>query len=178
MVNIIEEFGKYPAPHIIVASPPCQSFSMAACMKGGNASWRFDTNSKYGIVQREEQEYEGTRYNYDRQIKFSSLGLKCVLNTIKLIQHFKPKYWYIENPERSLLWNVVEHHLEGFSNVAWYCSYGAPYKKPTKFYSNVELELKQELPKQKLISFEYAGSGINRSQIPLELLRDIFKKFK
>ncbi len=54
--NIIEVFERLqlPKPDYIIASPPCNSFSRAAAMKGGNGSWR-NVNGK--LVERERRIY-------------------------------------------------------------------------------------------------------------------------
>jgi hypothetical protein len=33
----------------------------------------------------------------------AKLGKKCLENTLSIIEYFKPKYFYIENPKLSLM---------------------------------------------------------------------------
>lgn len=186
--KINDYFDKFPKPDIITASPPCQSFSIASAMKSvyqdkneaGNACWKY-TKGVDILKRRVAYEYEGTRYKADVQIEKARIGQWCIVNTVKLINYYKPKYWYIENPERSLIWKFIRNNLNnqiyGHFNTGWYGSYGTDYKKPTTFFSNVEIDLKRT--KKNYISFEYSSkAGIDRSYIPEGIIRDIFKEFK
>ncbi len=173
---------KLPKPDIIVASPPCMSFSRAAAMKYketiGNATWYY----KEGILrEREREHYKGKRYKYESQMEKARIGRLCIENTLKIIQYFKPKYFYIENPAMSLLWEYKKLNLninKGFYNKTIYGAYGTIYKKPTIFYSNIKLDLKQTSDK-KFKSFEYASKqGIDRSYVPPKLLKEIIEQFK
>ncbi len=59
------------------------------------------------------------------------------------------------------------------NNVSYGC-YGAPYKKPTIFYSNSLFNLISKCDK-KFVSFEYAAKmGIERSIIPEKIIQEIF----
>lgn len=135
-----KQLSELPSPDIIVASPVCSSFSKAACLAGGNATWRIDGDK---ITLRPESDYIGTRYNAQRQINNGKLGIALIDNTINIINHFKPKFWYIENPASSLIWKVVNGKLDSHDNVADYCMYGLEWKKPTRFLSNIDLNLKK-----------------------------------
>lgn len=67
---------------------------------------------------------------------------KIVLKTIELIKEVKPKYWIIENPETSLL--KKQDFMKDLPFVdASYCKYNLPYRKQTRFWTNIpNLELK------------------------------------
>ena len=47
--KLFDELDKLPKPDLIIASPPCESWSVASAMWGGNASWKQET----GAVNRE-----------------------------------------------------------------------------------------------------------------------------
>ena len=100
--NIIDFFKKYPKPDIIVASPLCQSFSSVLSMKGGGTPFWKLNNTKDRIVLRTIKEFNELKSGFTKnlnpstQLFIAKLGKKCIDNTIKLIEHYKPKYWYIE----------------------------------------------------------------------------------
>jgi hypothetical protein len=75
--------------------------------------------------------------------------------TIKIIETFQPKYWYIENPAFSRIWLYIKKYInffDGIDNFTHYKAYGKEYpKKPTKFLSNIFLNLKQTKEKSKVI---------------------------
>ena len=175
-------FNKYERPDIIVASPMCQSFSRAAAMKAGdvkgNATWYYGSN---GLTLRPPEHYIGKRYNYERQNTNGNIGANAIERTIEIIEHFKPKYWYVENPQMSMIWDYIKLNMGkeiGIPNVAHYGCYDRPHKKPTTFLSNVKMELRKDCDK-KYVSFEYSSTqGIKRSGIPHQLIRDIFEYFK
>ncbi len=131
--------------------------------------------------EREREHYLNKRYKYESQMKKAKIGRLCIENTLNIISYFKPKYFYIENPAMSLLWEYKKLNLninKGFYNKTIYGAYGTIYKKPTIFYSNIKLDLKQTSDK-KFKSFEYASKqGIDRSYVPPKLLKEIIEQFK
>ena len=65
---------------------------------------------------------------------------KNVLKAIELIKEFKPKFWIIENPQTSLLKN--QEFMKDLPFVdASYCKYGYPYRKQTRFWTNLSIQL-------------------------------------
>jgi len=65
---------------------------------------------------------------------------KNVLKTIELIKMLKPKFWVIESPQTGLLKN--QEFMEDLPFVdASYCKYGLPYRKQTRFWTNLPIEL-------------------------------------
>lgn len=142
----------YPQPDIILASPLCQSFSTVMNMKNGTAGWEL-INDHYEI--RTKESFETNKSGFVRQCKYddikarAQLGKRCLENTIRIIEHFKPKYWYIENPKNSLMWKVMEKNYFTFykdkiKNCTNYNNYGFIIKKPTCFLSNINLSLSNE----------------------------------
>ncbi len=192
--DLKEELDKLPKPDIIAASPMCNSFSTASGMKGSGASgWEYvlDENGERTekIYIRPREHFENSRLKYENAFPKAVLGERAIINTIEIIQEYKPKYWYIENPRGSLIWKYIEGNLgfnKGIKNLAHYLAYDEDYfKKPTIFLSNINLNLKTTKEKAKIeINTRLKGRRIknkasikDRSNIPEQLLKDIINKF-
>lgn len=176
--KLLQLMSKYPKPDIIVSSPICSSFSIATAMKGGNASWKFGLNDK--LYYRKPTDYVNVRFNYNTQLNKAKQGAYSIKNTIKLIIKYKPTYWYIENPQTSLIWRYINNNLlfnKGFKNLTYYGLYGFEAKKPTIFMSNLKLNLKLNDKYSKHKSFQ-SHKHLNRSDIPKSLIQEIFKQFE
>ncbi len=150
--NIVEVMKRYPKPDIILSSTLCQSFSNVLSMVGGGTCFwkqeiRKDKNSK--LIERSIEEFEKLKHgftrklNAEKQLFVKRLGEKCAINSVKLIKYFKPKFWYIENPASSLLFQFlkVNMKLKGYLNVACFGAYNFPQNKSGGFYSNVKIDL-------------------------------------
>ena len=66
------------------------------------------------------------------------LADSIVKQTLRIIQYFKPKWWYIENPADG---GMLRHRpfMQSFNkyiNICCYCRYGTPYRKQTNIWSN------------------------------------------
>lgn len=100
------------SPTIIWASPPCTAFSVASI----GYHW---TGGKYAYVPKTET---------------AILGLKIVKKTIDIIDFYKPKFWFIENP-RGLLRKM--EIMQGYERkTITYCQYGDERMKPTDIWTN------------------------------------------
>lgn len=166
--NIIEVLAKYPRPQIIVASPLCQSFSQVLQMKGGGTCFWKKENDR--LVERPVAEFEALKSGFtkylkaDKQLEIKRLGEKCINNTLAVIEHFKPQFWYIENPANSLMWYYIEHNKADwvaangpvYKNKTYYNNYGFIIQKATIFLSNIDLHLKHEK-----INYSYEKEVIN-----------------
>jgi len=145
-----------PKPDIIVSSTLCQSFSnVLSLVGGGTCFWKKE--NRYGtieegtkLIERSIDEFEKLKVagftknlKADKQLFIKRLGEQCVINTIKLIKKYKPKYWYIENPASSLIWFYIVNNLKlkGFLNKASLGAYGYPIAKYGCFFSNVKMNL-------------------------------------
>ena len=93
-------------PDVILASPPCETFSIASI---------------------------GHHWNKDRTPKTEAaeLGLKLVANTVRLIQELNPKYAIIENP-RGMLRKL--DLIPAPRVTVWYCHFGENRAKPTDLW--------------------------------------------
>lgn len=95
-----------PDPDIILASPPCQKFSI---VNQGNGDWE----------------------NGSPKIEGCKDAIGLVYHTLGIIHGLDPDYWFMENP-RGLLRTVIGNP-EG---TVTYCQYGTPYQKPTDLWGN------------------------------------------
>lgn len=175
--NLIEELKKLPKPDIILASPPCESWSLADC----SGRLILDINEQ-GIVQQNKiyyDSYNETSHPCKRRDFFKKMSKKIngentVLGLVKVLDFFKPKHWVIENPRSSLIWKYLKLILgyDYFENDTYYNAYDESFTvKPTKFLSNKNLNLLNTYkPNYKII----ASLGYNKSSsIPSKLLQTI-----
>ena len=61
---------------------------------------------------------------------------RIVLKTIEIIEYFKPKVWFIENPQTGLLKKQEFMKDLKFNDVDC-CKYGMPYRKRTRLWNNL-----------------------------------------
>ena len=188
--TLFDTLDKLPKPDLIIASPPCESWSTASAMAGGNACWKredFSTGSLFKpqkeasmFTIRTKKDYEKAynNYYYDRQFMKRVNGELCVFNTIEIIKRYEPSYFVIENPAAGRIWRYIEDVM-GFKlpylNMTRYNNYDYPLQKPTTFASNINLNLKNEIIKQEIEWKNFSSSYNERSNIPQKLLLDLFK---
>lgn len=188
--TLFNTLDKLPKPDLIIASPPCESWSNASAMTGGNACWKQeDLSDSLFIPQKEASmftirnasDYEEAyiNYKYDRQFMKRINGELCVFNTIEIIKRYKPMYFVIENPASGRLWKYIDEVI-GFKlpylNLTRYNNYDYPLQKPTKFASNLYLGLKNDIIKQEIEWGNFSKSYNERSNIPQKLVIEIFTK--
>lgn len=188
--TLFDTLDKLPKPDLIIASPPCESWSNASAMVEGNACWKqedFSVESLFApqreasmftIRNRSDYEQAYINYRYNRQFMKRVNGELTVFNTIEIIKRYEPSYFIIENPASGRIWKYIEDVM-GFKlpylNMTRYNNYDYPLQKPTKFASNINLNLKNDIIKQE-IEWKYFSKSYNeRSNIPQKLLLDIFK---
>ncbi|MDD1372474.1 cytosine methyltransferase [Metamycoplasma hyosynoviae] len=182
--NLIKDLSSLPKPDIILASPPCESWSSADC--NGKMFRGFDTSGAWRVMNAHYyEEYCKTchpvkRRYFEQKERGRLIGESTIGGTIEIIKHFKPKVWVIENPKTSKSWEFQELHwnFEGFKNITNYSSYDSKFSlKPTIFKSNIKLNLlnnKVESNNDHMAK----GSYTKRSSIPLNLIEDIMKQIK
>lgn len=188
--TLFDVLDKLPKPDLIIASPPCESWSVASALKNGNACWKRQdlsdnlfkpqaTPSPFTI--RSDLDYQNSHNNlsYHKQFLKRINGELTTFNTIQIIKRYNPKYFIIENPANGKMWEYIEDII-GFKipykNLTRYNNYEYPLQKPTKFGSNIFLDLKNEIIKQD-VEWKYFSKDYNeRSNIPEKLVDEIFKK--
>lgn len=186
--KLYETLDKLPHPDLIIASPPCESWSIASSMDRGNACWKqeraddclFEPQiplSPFTI--RDFNDYERYQFKPERQIVKRINGELCTHNLIQIIKRYNPKYYVIENPAGSKIWEYIDRIL-GFKipydNLVHYNQYDDYHlQKPTKFKSNVRLDLKTG-NKPSAAVFKNVNGYNNRSNIPISLVKSIFNQ--
>ena len=94
-----------PAPDVMLASPPCTCFSLAA-------------NGHHN-------HFDGS----DPQTDDARTAVALVYHTLGLIQSLSPDYWFLENPRGKL--RTVLGRPEGTVSL---CQYGYDWQKPTDLW--------------------------------------------
>jgi hypothetical protein len=65
----------------------------------------------------------------------------CVIRHVcRIIEYLKPRYYFIENPHKSLIWDYLPSDFKGYKLRVDYCRFGLEYKKPTVIFTNRSLE--------------------------------------
>jgi hypothetical protein len=183
-----KELDKYPKPDCIFASPPCESWvrlSIAhvckfTAKKGFNLHWE-----KKWIPFDFKPKYRETRLN----------GIRTAECLAKIIQHYKPEFWAIENGISSILFDYLKEFclLKGIESPCKYGCYNFNVLKPTIILSNKRLELKNYNPRRRFTNIArrtrkynakarkqgiaFINDSRERSKVPPELYRDIMRQF-
>lgn len=188
--TLFDTLDKLPKPDLIIASPPCESWSNASAMCDGNACWKQEDlsdslfkpqreASMFTIRNASDYEKAYNNYKYDRQFMKRVNGELCAFNTIEIIKWYNPKYFIIENPASGRLWKYIEDVMDfklPYLNITRYNNYDYPLQKPTKFASNIDLKLKKDIIKQDVEWKHFSKSYNERSNIPQKLVKTIFKE--
>ena len=64
-----------------------------------------------------------------------NMGKPMVDKVFEIINYFKPKYWWIENPDTG---RMKDYITDKPYYIVDYCKYGFPYKKRTRIWTNIE----------------------------------------
>jgi hypothetical protein len=193
----ISELEKYPKPDVIFASPPCETWVKVSI---GNINKVSDVKEVINLYW--AKKWEPVKYKkIEQEEKYGEkrmMGIKTAITTAKIIQHFKPEFWAIENGNSSLIFDYIKDFcgLKGYKNKCNYYAYGMNVFKPTLIYSVKKLSLLYEKPRAQLVSVcnnEYGElrkkkKQLNlicnkkdyskRSQVPAALYRDIMRQFE
>lgn len=180
---LFQSLDQLPKPDVILASPPCESFSVASAMWGGNACWKQEMKEGSRFVIRNKKDYDVPQvkrphFRYEKSFFNRINGELCIYNTIEIIKRYEPKVYVIENPLSSRIWSYISSVLDfqiPCDNSTYYGNYGYPVKKPTKFKSNIELDLKYENYRAGVRLNDIMKTYNARSNIPLNLIEDIYR---
>lgn len=149
-------------PDIIWASPPCQCFSVASI----STHWK------------------GGKKAYIPKTESAEMSMFLITITKMIMNHFKPKYWFIENPRGVLRKLEVVKGLP--RNTVTYCQYGDKRMKPTDIWTNCKEWKPRPMCKNGMPCHESAPRGSKtgtqglknakeRGVIPRELCLEIVK---
>lgn len=184
--TLFDTLNKLPKPDLIIASPPCESWSVASAMWNGNASWKQETGainrelSKFTIRNSVDYDLPNVQFKYERSFFNRINGELCIYNTVEIIKKYKPKVFIIENPASSRIWHYLNDILNfqiQYDNLTYYSNYGYPIKKPTRFKSNINLGLKSDRKNKANKQWgEFSKNYNERSNIPIDLILDIYSK--
>lgn len=186
--TLFDTLDKLPKPDLIIASPPCESWSNASAMDRGNACWKqeqgdalFQPQQPLSIFTvRDYKDFDRYQYYPNKQLMKRINGELCVFNTVEIIKRYKPKYWIIENPAFGRIWEYIERVLGfeiPFENHTRYNNYDDyPIFKPTRFSGNIELNLRNEKKPNDIKFQDWTKSYNERSNIPQSLVCEIFEK--
>lgn len=183
--NLFTRLDKLPHPDVIIASPPCESWSVASAMRGGNACWKRETVDSLFEPQtpltrfsiRARRDYDNVQFKYDKSFLNRINGELCAYNTVEIIKRYKPHVFVIENPLSSRIWEYIQT-IQGFKlpylNKTYYSNYDYPIAKPTIFASNIALNLDATPNSTGLAMGVWTKDYDLRSDIPQALCEQIF----
>ena len=148
------DYKKYSVGYfdIIWASPECKVYSqLQYCWIG--------------------RKYESRKEIDNMRIEDS----KYINRAIEIIDYLKPKYYFIENPLSSSIWEYIDNK-DYISNyvIVDYCYFGFSYKKPTKILTNKKLDNKRCKCKNHKRPFQLTGDIDERYSMPQPLLKYLF----
>ena len=182
-----ETLDKLPKPDLIIASPPCESWSVASAMFNGNASWKkgvCDILGATSFIPRCHREYKmksasgkQVQYKFKRSFLQRINGELTVFNTLRIIAKYKPRVFVIENPKLSRIWKYIDEVLGvkiPFRNDTYYSAYGFDIHKPTSFHSNIDLGLITEKGNATKTWNAMSKDYNTRSNLPIPLIKHIY----
>jgi len=171
LVDILTfDYKQYPSGffNYIHASPPCILYSQ------NQQTW-YNRKKCHNITG------EMVLWNKELHEECIVESDKLVLKVLEIIDYFKPKYWTIENPYHHN-WCCI--HKRPFMigrayTVVNYCMYDYPIKKPSIFFNNFGLELKQCDKSHKHMEWgKFSGNIYERYKIPQNLCDSIATQIK
>jgi site-specific DNA-cytosine methylase len=79
--------------------------------------------------------------NKEHLIEEQKKNIKYMIKTIEIIEYLKPTYYYIENPNKSMIWNyIIDYDISKKFIVVDYCKFSYSYRKRTKILTNKKLD--------------------------------------
>lgn len=178
--KLLEQLSQLEKPDIILASPPCESWSNADTIENYKSKSLILNNYNFFLEQNQKfyaNQHKHMYRNFFNKQRTRLLGEATQLALNLIIRTFNPKVWVIENPTSAKSWLYQKEFLnfDGIENRTYYNCYDFPIKKPTIFKSNINLNLKQDNIKSSIPWKKVSGYDI-RSKIPELLIKDILEK--
>ncbi len=167
---------------IITAGPPCIWYSIL------QTSWY----GKYKVNPKTKQKYLFTKEIRNKDLEYAD---SLVRKTLEIIDYFKPRLWFIENPQTGLLKKRGILDKYEYYDVD-YCCYGFNYRKRTRIWTNKKRDFEPQLCKKKMcpsiikfnennkndkfrmkhfIDVSRDKSSGNRSKVPKKLIEQLLK---
>ena len=149
-------------PDIIWASPPCTTFSIASV----HHHWKKENDT------------------YKYKTEAAKIGLDIINKTLDIINYFKPKFFFIENPRGMLRKMPIIKHLK--RHTITYCQYGDDRMKPTDIWTNSHNWIPKQMCKNgdnchisakrgSKTGTQGRNNAYERSKIPTMLCQEILK---
>jgi site-specific DNA-cytosine methylase len=164
VVNVLDfDISKLPfKPDVIWASPPCTGFSVAAI----GHHWK-----KEGDI-------------FIPKTDTAKLGIELVKKTLEIINHLKPKFWFMENPRGVLRKMEIVKDLP--MKTITYCQYGDERMKPTDIWTNSTNWIPRPMckngdtchisaPRGSRTGTQGRANAYERSKIPDDLCKEILE---
>ncbi|WFQ92682.1 DNA methyltransferase [Mycoplasma feriruminatoris] len=154
--KLAQQLKELPKPDIILASPPCESWSGVDCgrqMFGKMSYSKKLINNDTSIWEIRNRRYYEEYNKYCKSKKRKSFvqreimrlqGISTIGATLAIIGNFQPKIWVIENPANSKTWEFQKKHWNfgGYHNLTYFNNYDSNYsRQPTIFKSNIKMNL-------------------------------------
>lgn len=180
--NLFKQLDKLPKPNIILASPPCESWSCADC--GGRMFRNIKDNCLWLVKNKQYYiEYNKVcnpvkRRNFIKKETNRIIGETTIGATLEIINKYNPNVWVIENPQSSKIWDYIKYHhnFNGINNITYYSTYDNSFSlKPTNFLSNINLNLRKDKIRGNK-DYMKVNTYNNRSNIPYSLINNIIEE--
>ena len=105
--TLFDTLDKLPKPDLIIASPPCESWSVASAMRGGNACWKQEDGGEEMITST-FKDVEG------KELEIVMNTTNIVFNSAKDFDGFAISYEFDDETFREL-----RKTLSNFANKVW-----------------------------------------------------------
>lgn len=113
--TIVDALGGFP--DLVLASPPCQGFTIVRIGKNWTAA-----------PDKVHYPHRGSTPKTEK----AELGVRLVARTLELIEALSPSWWLMENPVGKLRKLPVVGGIT--RHTVTYCRYGRPFRKPTDLW--------------------------------------------
>lgn len=179
--SCIKKLEKLPKPNIIFASPPCETWVRVNI---GNVIHYDRNHNEYNLYW--QKNFKPNNYAVKhRELRLN--GQRTAYWAAKIIKHFNPEFWCIENGASSLIFRYLYkyHNLKGYRNRTEYSSYDISFPlKPTIIYSNYLMVLANKGIKTELTisrkgkRYKSLTNYCDRSRVPIELYKHLLDYYE